>query len=70
MISLLVFGANGQLARSIAMAARSQAVDYLCIGRDQLDLVAEPDLALPFFLANQITSKHTSHFQRHNFCSY
>lgn len=44
MTSLLVFGANGQLAKSIARAADKAAIECECVGRDGLDLLAEADL--------------------------
>lgn len=44
MTSLLVFGANGQLARSIAQAAEEVSIECERVGRDRLDLLAGTNL--------------------------
>lgn len=58
MIQLLVFGANGQLAKSIARAALAKAIPCECIGRQRLDLHRETELAgcLDTLLARQPAS--------------
>ena len=41
-MSVLVFGENGQLARALARSLTARGQDFVCYGRDDIDLIASP----------------------------
>lgn len=44
-MSILIFGKNGQLSRALQRSLSARAASFICYGREETDLIAQPEKA-------------------------